>query len=136
MTEPPDEQKVGSTHQVLDWARAGDTDSLVAAVDSGVPVDLASASGDTLLMLAAYHEHPHTVRALLARGADHSRTNERGQTPLVAAVVRRSVASVTALLAAGADPDAGSPSARETATFFDLPEMAALLAGVGPAPPG
>jgi hypothetical protein len=34
---------------------------------------------------------------------------------------------VLALLAAGADPSAGNPSARDTATFFELPEMEQLL---------
>jgi ankyrin repeat protein len=64
---------------------------------------------------------------LLARGADHTRANDRGQTALAAAVFRSSTEAVAALLAAGADPDHGTPSAAETATFFDLPAMAALL---------
>jgi hypothetical protein len=34
---------------------------------------------------------------------------------------------VTHLLDAGADPDAGGPSARATAAFFELPAMGALL---------
>ena len=50
-----------------------------------------------------------------------------GRRPLAAAVFRQSADSVTRLLAAGADPDAGGPSARATPTFFDLPEMTALL---------
>jgi len=41
---------------------------------------------------------------------------------------------VTALLEAGADPDAGNPSAVETAHFFDLPEMLALLHPSQPSP--
>lgn len=35
-----------------------------------MPVDLTDASGNTLLMLAAYHGHPGTVTALLEAGAD------------------------------------------------------------------
>jgi hypothetical protein len=31
------------------------------------------------------------------------------------------------LLGAGADPDAGGPSARATAVFFELADMSALL---------
>jgi hypothetical protein len=34
---------------------------------------------------------------------------------------------VTRLLEAGADPDAGGPSARATAVFFELPAMVELL---------
>ncbi len=113
--------------RVFDLARGGHTEELSAYVDAGVPVDLTNEKGDTLLILAAYHDHPGTVAALLARGADHGRANDRGQTPLAAAVFRRSEPAVRALLDAGADPDAGGPSARETAVFFELPEMTALL---------
>ncbi|MDQ3786968.1 MAG: ankyrin repeat domain-containing protein [Actinomycetota bacterium] len=112
---------------MFDHARAGDTARLAEAVDAGVPVNLTNGSGDTLLVLAAYHDHPDTVRALLDRGADTARVNDRGQTALGAAVFRRSERSVTALLAAGADPALGTRSALDVARFFDLPEMLALL---------
>lgn len=138
MTEPPeplDEGTLAFARQVFDLARDGDTGGLTEVVDAGVPVDLTTATGDTLLLLAAYHDHPVTVAALLERDADPGRVNDRGQTPLAAAVFRRSPESVTALLGAGADPDHGSPSARETAAFFQLPEMTELLAGEpGPDP--
>ncbi len=112
---------------LLDLARDGATEQLAAAIDAGVPVNLTSAAGDSLLILAAYHDHLETVRALLERGADTARVNDRGQTALGAAVFRRSAESVAALLAAGADPDGGGRTANEIAEFFDLPEMAALL---------
>lgn len=136
MTEPGtpselDEGTLAFARQVFDLAREGATEELVGYVDAGVPVDLTTATGDTLLLLAAYHDRPETVRALLARGAEPGRVNDRGQTPLAAAVFRQSEPSVTALRGAGADPDAGSPSARETAAFFQLPEMARLLADDG-----
>jgi ankyrin repeat protein len=115
--------------RVFDLARGGRTDELVAYVDAGVPVNLTNDKGDTLLILAAYHVHPDTVSALLDRGADHERANDRGQTALAAAVFRQSAESVTRLLAAGADPDAGGPSARATAAFFQLPAMTELLEG-------
>lgn len=125
------EEEVEFAHRMFDLAREGATDQLLGYVDAGLPVNLTNSSGDTLLMLAAYHVHPELVTALLERGADHARTNQRGQTALAAAVFRRSEPIVRALLAAGADPDAGSPSAREAARFFDLPDMADLL----PLPP-
>ena len=115
--------------RVFDLARGGHTDELVAYVDAGVPVNLTNDKGDTLLILAAYHQHAGTVAALLERGADHSRINDRGQSALAAAVFRQSTEAVRHLLAAGADPEAGEPSARATATFFDLPAMTDLLAG-------
>ena len=113
--------------RVFDLARSGGTDDLVAYLDAGVPVNLTNDKGDTLLILAAYHGHEETVAALLDRGADHARANDRGQTALAAAVFRQSTDIVRRLLAAGADPDAGGPSARATAIFFELPEMTGLL---------
>jgi uncharacterized protein len=115
--------------RVFDLARGGATADLAAYLDAGVPADLTNDKGDTLLILAAYHGHPDSVAALLGHGADHSRINDRGQTPLAAAVFRQSTETVRHLLAAGADPDAGQPSARATAAFFDLPAMTALLDG-------
>jgi ankyrin repeat protein len=112
---------------MFDLARSGGTGELAANVAAGLPANLTNDKGDTLLILAAYHNHPDTVAALLAHGADPARVNDRGQTALAAAVFRRSRESVTALLAAGADPAGGNPSALATAAFFDLPEMAELL---------
>ncbi|MEH1100913.1 ankyrin repeat domain-containing protein [Micromonospora sp. CPCC 205561] len=132
MSEELDAETLAFAHRMFDLARDGATAELADYVDAGLPVDLTNDKGDTLLILAAYHAHPETVAALLARGADHSRTNDRGQTALAAAAFRSSTEAVRALLAAGADPHHGSPSAVETAHFFDLAEMLTLLG----APPG
>jgi ankyrin repeat protein len=121
------DEELDFLRSMFDHARAGDTARLVDAVDAGVPVNLTNGAGDTLLILAAYHDHPDTVCALLDRGADTARVNDRGQTALGAAVFRRSERSVTALLAAGADPGLGGRSALDVARFFDLPDMLALL---------
>jgi ankyrin repeat protein len=116
---------------VLDWAREGRTGELASVIDRGVPVNLTGGAGDSLLILAAYHDHPETVRMLLERGADPDRVNDRGQTALGAAVFRRSAESVRLLLDHGADPRAGGRSAIEIAAFFELDDMAALLAAHG-----
>ena len=127
------EEELDLLRGVLDHAREGRTRELAAALDGGVPVNLTGGSGDSLLILAAYHDHPQTVRMLLERGADPDRVNDRGQTALGAAVFRRSAESVELLLDHGADPHAGGRSAVEIAAFFGLDEMAALLAS---RPPG
>jgi ankyrin repeat protein len=129
VSESIDPGVIALAAKVFDLAREGDTEQLAAYLDAGVPANLTNDKGDTLLILAAYRGHTGTVAALLQRGADHSRANDRGQTPLAAAVFKQSADTVRALLAAGADPDAGSPSARATAQFFELPEMSALLGG-------
>jgi uncharacterized protein len=126
-TEPIDPGVLELAGRVFDLARFGSTEELAAYVDAGVPVDLTNDKGDTLLLLAAYYGHAETVSSLLARGADPARVNDRGQTALAAAVFKQSAATVRHLLDAGADPDDGGPSARATATFFDLPEMSLLL---------
>jgi hypothetical protein len=56
--------------RVFDLARGGRTADLAGYLDAGVPGNLTNGSGDTLLVLAAYHGHPDTVALLLARGAD------------------------------------------------------------------
>ncbi|MBB1509071.1 ankyrin repeat domain-containing protein [Tessaracoccus sp. MC1756] len=121
MSEIPD----GSDPATLaDWlfdrARQGETQRLSAYIEAGAPVDLTDADGNTLLMLAAYHGHVGTVRALAALGADPDALNNRGQSPLAGAVFKQEQAVIAALLEAGADPEAGQPSARATAQMFGL----------------
>ena len=85
-------------HEMFDLARAGEGERLAAYVDAGVPADLTDASGNTLLMLAAYHGHAATVALLVARGADPDRVNDRGQSPLAGAVFKDEQDVVQALL--------------------------------------
>ncbi|MEE4593687.1 ankyrin repeat domain-containing protein [Streptomyces sp. DSM 41524] len=117
--------------KVFDLARQGDTDTLAAYVDAGVPANLTNDKGDSLLMLAAYYGHPATVSALLERGADPNRVNERGQTPIAGAAFKGEAEVLRVLLAKGADPRAGSPSAVETARMFGREDLLALLEGPG-----
>ncbi|RAK35545.1 hypothetical protein B0I29_10918 [Actinoplanes lutulentus] len=112
---------------MFDLARTGGTEELIGNVIAGLPVNLTNDKGDTLLILAAYHNHLDTVTALLEQGADPNRVNDRGQSALSAAVFRQNAGEVRVLREAGADPDGGMPSAVATAEFFKLPEMAALL---------
>ncbi len=113
------------TEQVLalamDLARVGDTAQLVEFLDHGLPPDVPNASGDTLLMLAAYHGHADTVAALIERGADVDLRNVRDQSPLAGAMFKGERAVVRLLLDAGADLDAGTPSARQAAEVFGYP---------------
>lgn len=119
----PDLHLVTTAHACFDFARAGETERLLAYVEQGVPANLTDATGNTLLMLAAHHGHAGTVDALAALGADPDRTNDRGQSPLASAIFKREDDVVAALLLAGADPDVGTPSARATAQMFDRSEL-------------
>jgi len=113
--------------KVFNLARQGDTGTLAAYVDAGVPANLCNDNGDTLVMLAAYHGHPQTVAALLERGADPDRPNDRSQAPLAGAVFKGERAVIEALLHGGADPTAGTPSAVDTARMFGNDDLVALF---------
>ncbi|MGY0056815.1 ankyrin repeat domain-containing protein [Streptomyces sp. LZ34] len=113
--------------KVFDLARHGDTDTLAAYVDAGVPVSLTDDKGDSLLMLAACHGHAATVSALLHRGADPNRPSEGGQTPIAGATFKGEGEVLRVLLAGGADPRAGSPSAVEAARMFGRRDLLTLF---------
>jgi len=115
--------------RLFDAARNGDAAMLAAYVDAGVPVDLTNTNGDTMVMLAAYYGNDSAVAALIARGADVDRHNSRGQTPLAGAVFKNDSRVIELLLSVDADPLAGSPSALETAKYFERDELARRLVG-------
>ncbi|MEU4082272.1 ankyrin repeat domain-containing protein [Streptomyces venezuelae] len=127
MSETPDPEVIELASKVFDLARTGDADALAAYVDAGVPANLTNDKGDSLVMLAAYHGHAAAVSALLARGADADRANDRGQTPLAGAVFKGEDAVVRALLDGGANPEAGTPSAVDTARMFGKTELLDLF---------
>jgi ankyrin repeat protein len=119
----PDDDVIELASRLFALARAGSTAELAAYIDAGVSVDLTNQSGDSLLMLAAYHGHAETVHALLGRNADPNATNDRGQTPLAGAVFKDELEVVIALVGAGADPSAGHPTALETAAMFGRQDL-------------
>ncbi|MGW1777429.1 ankyrin repeat domain-containing protein [Streptomyces sp. NPDC002104] len=123
----PDEDVIELATKIFDLARRGETEALAAYVDAGVPANLTNDRGDTLVMLAAYHGHAEAVTALLARGAEADRANDRGQTPLAGAVFKGEEAVIRALLAGGADPNAGTPSAVDTARMFAKADLLELF---------
>lgn len=91
----------------FDAARSGDTDALRTALDAGLAVDAGNESGDTLLMLAAYHCRAPAVELLIERGADADRANAKGQRPLAGVCWKGAVDVARALLDHGAQVNAG-----------------------------
>lgn len=129
-TENPasdDEAVIALAHSLLDAARHGDSATVLGLIDQGAPVNLRDGAGSSPLMLAAYHGHAALVRELAARGADVDLTNDRGQSPLAGAAFKGHLEVAAALLEAGADPEAGAPSARDTAAYFQRAEITALI---------
>ncbi|MEV8402632.1 ankyrin repeat domain-containing protein [Streptomyces niveus] len=125
--DAPDSDVVALATKVFDLARRGETELLAAYVDAGVPANLTNDRGDSLVMLAAYHGHAPAVVALLSRGAEADRANDRGQTPLAGAVFKGEDAVIRALLTGGADPEAGTPSAVDTARMFGKTDLLELF---------
>lgn len=129
MTDEPahDPEVLQLAAKIFDLARRGDTDTIAAYVDAGVPPNLTNDSGDSLVMLAAYHGHAASVRVLLERGAEPNKANDRGQTPLAGAVFKGEDDVIRALVDGGADPAAGTPSAIETARMFGKEDLLELF---------
>lgn len=113
--------------KLFDLARSGSTDSLKAYIDAGVPPNLTNHAGDTLLMLAAYHDHPSTVSMLLSKHADPNVLNGRGQAPVAGAVFKGHKEVVEILVRAGADVSAGQPNALDTARMFRRQDLLGIL---------
>ncbi|MFD7559377.1 MULTISPECIES: ankyrin repeat domain-containing protein [unclassified Streptomyces] len=125
--DAPDEDVIELATKIFDLARQGEAAQLTAYLEAGVPANLTNDRGDTLVMLAAYHGHAETVATLLARGAEADRANDRGQTPLAGAVFKGEEDVIRALLAGGADPNAGTPSAVDTARMFGKADLLELF---------
>lgn len=123
----PDPAAVELAHQMMDAARAGRIDLLAPLLERGAPADMRDASGNTLLMLAAYHGHAQAVTDLARLGADVDALNDRGQSPLAGAAFKGFTEVAAALLEADADPEAGEPSGRASAQFFGREDIAALI---------
>ena len=90
----------------LDYARTGETELLARMIQHGLSMNLADAKGNTLLMLACYHQNLDTARMLLEYQAEVDRRNHRGQTPLGGAAFKGYEDIVALLLAHGAEIDA------------------------------
>lgn len=125
-TLPPEALDLAT--KLFDLARAGSTAELDAYVGAGIPPNLTNSAGDTLLMLASYHGHVETVKALLARGADPDVVNGKGQAPIAGAVFKNHNDVVKTLFEAGADVTAGHPNAGDCAVMFKREDLQELFA--------
>ena len=52
-------------NSIFDLVRNNKPLALTSLLDQGIPVNLTNSNGDTLLILAAYHEHEDMVRILI-----------------------------------------------------------------------
>ncbi|RKO64195.1 hypothetical protein CKA54_06710 [Campylobacter sp. P255] len=66
----------------FDFARKNDVENLKIMIEAGLSVNLKNHKGDSLLMLASYHNAYECAKFLLENGASVDEKNDRGQTPL------------------------------------------------------
>ncbi|KAJ2925630.1 hypothetical protein H1R20_g11464, partial [Candolleomyces eurysporus] len=113
--------------KIFDAARQGNSELLLAAVDSGLPVNLTNDKGNTLLMLAAYAGNTSLSQELLKRKADPNRLNDLGQSIIGGAVFKGYTEIVKALVESGADPRIGTPNAIQAAQIFARNDLLEIL---------
>ncbi|MFH1216870.1 MAG: ankyrin repeat domain-containing protein [Pseudomonadota bacterium] len=101
----------------LDCARSGDSLQLERMIQAGMPVNLSDNRGNSLLMLAAYHDEEETVRMLLRHGADVDRRNDRGQTPLGGVAFKGNLNIARILIDGGASVDADNGGGKTPLMF-------------------
>lgn len=89
----------------LNFARNNETQNLASMIDAGLPVNLKSSKGDTLLMLACYNNSFETAKMLLEKGALVDEKNDRGQTPLAGVCFKGYLDIVKLLVENGANID-------------------------------
>jgi uncharacterized protein len=106
ITEAEEKHYAELQHMALGFARNDETKHLAAMLDAGLPVNLADAKGNSLLMLASYNGNLEAAQMLLEHGAEVDRRNDRGQTPLGGVAFKGYEEIVALLLAHGADIDA------------------------------
>lgn len=80
-----DEDAIAFAQGIFDLARNGGAGPLSVMLDAGVPVNMRTSEGESLLMLASQNGHTETVRLLLEKGADPGVRNNEGDTALTLA---------------------------------------------------
>lgn len=113
----------------FDFARNDDVASLKIMLDNGLNPNLANHKGDTLLMLASYHNALECVKLLLKFGAKVDTPNDKGHTPLAGVCFKGYEEVAKILLEFGANPQGfgGALSPINTAIMFRRKAILNLL---------
>lgn len=89
----------------FEYARNDDFQNLKIMIEAGLNPNLKTAKGDSLLMLASYHNAIQSAQMLLEMGARVDEVNDRGQTPLAGVCFKGYVEMAKLLVDSGADID-------------------------------
>ena len=117
----------------IDAARKGQTATLEPMLRSGMPVNLSDHKGNSLIMLASYHDHSDTVECLAYYQADVDQRNDRGQTPLAGAAFKGHLDCARILVHYGANAEAPQGHGQTPVSFaamFGRKEMLSFLQSV------
>ena len=95
-------------NMAFDFARNDDSHSLKIMLENGLNPTRANHKGDTLLMLASYHNALSVVDLLLEYGAEVDKVNDKGHTPLAGVCFKGYVEVAKKLLEQGANPHGDS----------------------------
>jgi len=129
-TPPPVLDVMVLSQAAFQHARAGEATRLDWLIGLGLPVNLATERGDSLLMLASYHGREEATRVLLRHRADTERTNDRQQTALAGVVFRGHLNIARMLLEHGARVDGVDSNGRTAlmiSAMLDRVDMLELL---------
>jgi ankyrin repeat protein len=129
-----DEDAIAFAQGLFELARNGGAGPLSVMLNAGVPVDIRTNTGDSLLMLACSNGHKDTASLLLDQGADPNLPNDQLQTPLASAVYQGDMDMVALLLASGAGIDhrpAGAKTPLMVAAMFNRVDMIERLLEAG-----
>ncbi|MDN6319212.1 MAG: ankyrin repeat domain-containing protein [Marinobacter sp.] len=77
-----DEDAIAFAQGIFELARNGGTKMLTPLLEAGVPVDIRTSNGESLLMLAARNGQADTVQLLLEKGANPALQDSEGNTAL------------------------------------------------------
>ncbi|MBL1271525.1 MAG: ankyrin repeat domain-containing protein [Oceanospirillales bacterium] len=77
-----DEDAIAFAQGIFELARNGGTNMLRPLLNAGVPVDIRTSNGESLLMLAARNGHADAVQLLLEKGANPALQDADGNTAL------------------------------------------------------
>lgn len=112
-----DEKTYELAQLVFQLVRDGKADELKRSLEMGLPVNIRTGNGDSLLMLASYNGHYEMTKLLLAHGADPELANDRQQTPLAGVAFKGYKDIAELLIENGANVNATTPDGK-TALMF------------------
>jgi hypothetical protein len=129
------EGRWGGLTPLMNAAVSGDAELVRILLGAGADANADNGfAGQTALTLAALHQRPAVVEALVMRQTDLNRKDRNGITALMYAVINEDLRSANALLSRGANPDVrdlGGGTALSLCQRWESNEMVDLLVDAG-----